>query len=213
MKTPILIALLIACALPARADIVFGNLASFNNDSGPASNISSAGGKAIGFTMGDTAYEITGVSLRLAFAGDNGQDVPKITIWTNASDTPGTQIGDAFLNPALNPNPATYSFTPAGTITLEANTGYFLVLQNGTATASFDWLNGSPTVTPTGIAGTAIGRYGSDSPSSYADSTSNYNWFQIDGVIASTIPEPSTYAALLGTGVLGWVAVRRRQRR
>lgn len=212
MKKLALIALLAACAIPVvQAEIIFGNLAGYNNSSGTASNITSAGGKAIGFTMAETDYEVTSVSLRLADTANVAGDYPKVTIWTNdGANKPGVQVGDIFINPSLAPAAATFTFTPASTITLSANASYFLVVQNGTASASFNWLNGSPTVAPTGVASTGITRYGSSpNPQDYTGASGNFNWFQIEGT--SLIPEPSTYTALLGVGSLGFVLLRRRR--
>lgn len=214
MKAFALFTLLGACALPLHAEIIFGNLAAYTNDSGAVTSIvgSSGSGKAAGFTMGNVGYEVTSISLRFSAIGNDSFDVPKISIWSNVSDRPGVQIGDAFANPAFTTpgSNATYTFTPASAITLAANISYFIVVQPGSSTASFNWLNGSPTVAPTGVASTGITRYGSSpNPQDYTGASGNFNWFQIEGT--SLIPEPSTYTALLGVGSLGFVLLRRRR--
>lgn len=217
---------------PARADIIFGNLAAYTNDngqSGAGSVISGAtntvnlySGKAIGFTLGSNAYTLTSVTLRL----DNvtgATDAPSISIYTNnGSNLPGVQVGSYLTNPGIfnGGTNSNYVFTPSGTITFAANTSYFLVVQQltsgvvGGTDVSFNWLNGSPTVVPTGIATGNIARTTSSSvvspnPSGWTLNSGAYNWFQIDGVTA--VPEPSTYGIAFGVVLLGLIVMRRRR--
>jgi hypothetical protein len=215
MKISSLLALTLALALPAlKADIVFGNLGAYNNSTGASSAIIGTNtGKAVGFTMGSTGYDITSVTLRLLNVGnDSVNDLPSITIWTGDGNVPVAQVGGVFTNP-VSYTPATgtnYTFTPAASITLAANQSYFLVVRGNNTATNFTWLNGSPTVTPTGVAGTAIARFGSGTPpSSWTSSSSNFNWFQIEGTVVSAIPEPSTYALVIGGLTLGLAFWRR----
>ncbi|MDF3059245.1 MAG: hypothetical protein K0R17_3460 [Rariglobus sp.] len=218
MKIPALLTLALALALPSlKADIVFGNLAALTN--GGATTViqgTNGTGKAIGFTMGTSSYEITSVTLRLLNVGnDLSTDVPLITIWTSNGNKPMVQVGGTFTNPtSYTPLTSTnYTFTPASTITLDANQSYFLVVRGNNAATSFDWLAGSPTVAPTGVAGSAISRFGlNTSVPNYSSASSVYNWFQIDGTAISVIPEPSTYAVFIGISVLGLAIYRRRSR-
>lgn len=218
MKTPALLALTLALALPSlKADIVFGNLAAYNNSGGTASAITGTNtGKAIGFTMGTTGYDITSVTLRLLDVGnDLSTDLPAITIWSSDGNVPIAQVGSVFINPvSYTPTAGTnYTFTPAASLTLAANQSYFLVVRGNNTATNFTWMNGSPTVTPTGVAGTAIARFGTATPPpNWTGSSSNFNWFQIDGTVVSAIPEPSTYALAIGGMTLGLSVLRRRSR-
>jgi hypothetical protein len=219
MKTSFLLALALALTAPSlQATIVFGNLASLTNG-GVSSPIigTDLSGKAIGFTMGDDSYEITSVTLRLLDVGDvPSVDQPLVTIWTSNGTKPIAQVGAAFTNPvSYTPTTSTnYSFTPTASITLSANQSYFLVVRGNNTDANFSWLAGSPTVVPTGIAGSAIARFGSQNApvTSYTTSSGNFNWFQIDGTLISSVPEPSTYAAFAGIAMLGLALHRRRPR-
>lgn len=205
-------------ATTSQAAIVIGNLSSFTNDNGTASAVVGTGsGKAIGFTMGADSYTIDSVLLRLRDVGNNlSTDLPLITIWTSNGTSPVAQVGDILTNPvSFTPASAVnYTFTTAATITLEANQSYFLVVRGNNSATNFNWLNGSPTVAPTGIASSAIGRFGTAQPvPNWTSSSSNFNWFQINGTVVSAIPEPSSFALFAGAAGLGLVATRRRSRR
>ncbi len=218
MKIPALFAFVLALFLPSlKADIVLGNLAAYTNSNGTASIISgTATGKAVGFTMGNSSYEITSVVLRLIDVGnDLSTDLPQIAIWTSNGNTPVALVGSTFTNPvSYTPgSAANYTFTPAATLTLDANQSYFLVVRGNNAAATFSWLNGSPTVSPSGIAGLAIGRFGNTTAvTNWSSASSNFNWFEINGT-ASAVPEPSTYALAAGLGAAGLAAWRRRRNR
>ncbi|MDF3058905.1 MAG: hypothetical protein K0R17_3120 [Rariglobus sp.] len=215
MKQLVLCSLLAVSALVGRADIIFGNLASRTNDNGSSASItgSNGAGRAIGFTMGNDSYDISNITLRLSFVAENALDVPLVSIWTSDGTKPVTQVGGAFTNPVFGTTSGNFTFTPAASITLESDEKYFLVVQAGSSTANFVWLNGSPTIAPTGVAGTAISRFGTSSTGNatlFNQTSSNFFWFQINGTV-SAIPEPSTYATLIGGLSLGWVVLRRRR--
>jgi PEP-CTERM motif len=235
-----ILALFIAavCATTARADVIIGNMAGVFNDSGTASGISGptpvSGGvysnKGIGFTMGLDSYSVSSVTLRLAgFNAVTADDRPTVSIWTNSgvgNGGPGTLVG-SFTNPvSFSDTAANHVFTPASSITLVGGQTYFLVVQQLTPLStgvdnSFQWLNSSPTIVPTGIASAYIipgttpiqgGRFSNSTgtnPTAMTNTSGNYNLFQLEGTV---IPEPSSVAALAGLAALGLVAVRRRRR-
>ena len=219
--------LLGAAALPAHAAIIFGNLEAYTSDTTESSLISGINyspadpdadpakneeylGKSLGFTMGAEAYTVTTLTLRLDNV--NGTtDSPTVRIYTNnGSNAPGTFVG-GFINPAtFNGTAETdYEFIADGTFTLNPSASYFIVVQQlNTADGDrgFHWQNGSPTVTPTGVAGSPIARYGSGlNPSSHTQNSGQFNWFQLEG---NAVPEPAT--GLLGA--LGMMALLRRRR-
>lgn len=217
---PLALALAIPCTAPAA--VIIGNLSAFTNDGGQSGNGSVitggtfSSGKAIGFTMPSTAYFLDSVTLRL----DNlvgTTDAPTVSIWTSNGSNPVTQVA-VLNNPGaffgdVNTN---YVFTPATSLTLQSATSYFIVVQQLNPAASgdtaFNWLNGNPTVAPTGIASSAIARFGpvaNNNPASFTSTSGQFNWFQVEG---TAIPEPSSFAALAGFAALSLVASRRRRR-
>ncbi|TSJ76786.1 choice-of-anchor R domain-containing protein [Rariglobus hedericola] len=233
----ILAALCTLCVGSVRADIIFGNLAGYTNDGGQSgagsqiNAVNSGGsnmvtGKGIGFTMGLTSYSVTSLTLRLNNVNDNpGVDVPTVSIYTANAGTAGSgSAGQAntlvgtFTNPTLNAGTtaANYTFTPAASITLNASTRYLIIVRQlnfvTDTVQEFNWLNGNGTVAPTGVAGSGYAVFGGTSnPASWTSSSSQFNWFQIDGTV-SAVPEPSTYAALAGIASLGLVLIRRSRR-
>lgn len=212
---------LLALALPllltvsVRADIIFGNLP--NSSDGAQSGINNTSGKAIGFTMAGNSYDLTSVTLRLNSVGQTANDVPLVRIYTSSGTAPSVSLG-TLTNPTFNPTgTSNYVFTPAASITLAAGTSYFLVVYQAVSASpdtGFNWLAGSPSVTPTSVAGiatTPTALFGSSNPTTWTSSSSTYNWFQIDGTL-SAIPEPGTYAMAAGAAALAMCGVLRRRR-
>jgi hypothetical protein len=232
-----LVSLCALCIGSARADIIFGNLAGYTNDGGQSgagsqiNTVNSGGsnmvtGKGIGFTMGLASYNVTSLTLRLNNVNDNpGVDVPTVSIYTANAGTAGTgSAGQAntlvgtFTNPSFTAGitAANYTFTPAASITLNASTRYLIIVRQlnfvTDTVQEFNWLNGNGTVAPTGVAGSGYAVFGGTSnPASWTSSSTQFNWFQLEGT-ASAVPEPGTYAALLGAAALT-ISVGRRSRR
>lgn len=213
--TLLIIALPVLLAVSVRADIIFGNLP--NTGDGAQSGISNTSGKAIGFTMAGNSYDLTSVTLRLNSVGQTANDVPVVRIYTSSGTAPSVSLG-TLTNPTFNPSgTANYVFTPATSITLAANTSYFLTVHQAVSASpdiGFNWLAGSPSTLPTSVAGiatspTAVFGFNTN-PTTWTSASSTYNWFQIDGTL-SAVPEPGTYAAITGAAALAACGIRRRR--
>ncbi|SDT89039.1 PEP-CTERM protein-sorting domain-containing protein [Verrucomicrobium sp. GAS474] len=228
-------ALLLLLAIPSsplHADIVIGNLAdpafSTSNNSASSSSIASTSGKAVGFTLGSLSFTLTAVKLRLAMTGDATTDLPSIQIFAANGTSVSTTVvatltldpGNAFTYIASNTTPnaatgfTTYTFDPATTVTLSANTAYFLVVRDS-GSSSFTWAmpNTSPSIKPTSVNALFLAAYSgaNTSPSTWTTASGNYNWMEIDGT-AIAVPEPSLYLLiLLGLIPLSLAARRRRE--
>lgn len=117
----------------------------------------------------------------------------------------------------LSINPTSMTFRPDGTLFVSGSNGTIAQI-NTFASVSYAWASGL--TTPMGMAflpngNLLVGNYGADNvveviPS--GDWTVFATGFDRPAGVAFAIPEPSTYAALAGLGVLGFAAYRRRRR-
>lgn len=191
--------------------ILIGNLSNYTNDTNLVAykaNTTSVG-KAIGFTMGATDYNLDSVTLRL-FMGSGA--VPLVELW---SGTTTSITGTSALLTLTNPGtlPAAYTndvFTAPTTFTLTAGSTYYVVLRetsgNGNVLWSFDG-----TAATTGQPGVStvqrlIGSSSAVLPSAWTTASGVNNWFEI-GV--SAVPEPSALG-LFGIGGVLLSLYRRR---
>jgi hypothetical protein len=177
----------------AQAAIIFGNLAAYTSDTTNSTFISGIAytpanpdavpptgesylGKSLGFTMGGEAYTVTTLTLRLDNLSGT-TDAPTVRIYTNnGSNAPGTFVG-GFTNPSnyFGATETDYVFTASTNFTLNPSASYFIVVQqlnNTGADLSFQWQNGQPTITPTGVASNPVARFGGGiSPTSHTQTT------------------------------------------
>lgn len=232
MKIRALLPLLLASASLSHGAIIIGNLAAYNTSDSTVSVINyvpanppdtpspAYNAKALGFAMGSTAYTVDSVALRLTGVSNTGTDAPVISIYraNGTGNAPSSTLVGSFINPTFTSALSTsYTFLASGTITLAANTTYFLTVQQLTTTGpdyEFIWDNGgvlasNANTAPTGVGATnGIATFGGG-PSVTAISNTNttrYNWYQING---TAVPEPS--AAILALG--GVALFTRRNRR
>lgn len=195
-------------ARPAAAQTIIGNFPP-TNDSSSSADLDTLRYKALGFTIGATAYTLTGVRLRLDTKNEN-TGIVELRNDSGGVD-PGASVVVGFNNPSPGEGVGTYTFTPTSAFTLQANTKYWLVVR-GTTDTGWDWRGSSPGVTPTGPGATFGGNRFSTNGGSSWSSSSIVNSFEILGTIgdASAVPEPS--AALLFLPALAVVGLIRRHR-
>jgi hypothetical protein len=199
------------------AQVFLGNMPAAN-DAGTPSLLTDVRFKAVGFTTpAGLPYNIDSVTVRLNnyTAADN----PFVGFYTDAGGEPSNDTGNptvglvgSWLTDAA-PNAGTagnFTFVPAGTITLAANTTYWLVVGGEAAGTSFNWLNSNPSVAPTSTEGTTFVGYrgmvpNDPDPPVWAVSA----FFNPMEIQATPVPEPQHYALAAGLGLMGFGVLRR----
>lgn len=190
---------------------------------GTAGNYQVAGGGRLYWdgSFGSSAYDFTdGVSIVAAEVGGNSVGGEKVGGGSMAFD--GDDLGLALQSTVVGGrigfavNTAGFAdYTPAGL--LDAN---FKFAASVSAPVTINWyLNGSSTsFASTALSGASMTAYSLDLPAEFYglsaaqlvaefSGTATIDNVQINGAI----PEPSTYAAILGLATLGFVALRRRK--
>jgi hypothetical protein len=186
---------LVAWAIPARADIIVGNLSSNDNN---FSNVGEGLNAAMGFTMNNSSYSLTSAELVLTLQAP-ASDAPLLQLWSDVDNAPGAALM-TFNNSTLSAGTdQSFTFTPPTAFTLQANTAYFLYLTSETATgAFFQWAGGNPGLQPTG-----------DGAQYSSTTTGVMDNFQLAGNAIVAAPEPSSFVivavALLGGMGLCWI--------
>lgn len=191
-------------SLPSQAAVVIGNMPA--NDEASTSINSSTFQKAMVFTMGNQAFTVDNVVLRLS-SYNTATDVARLGFFLDVGggSNTGSQEGSFLQAPvSASDDAGDFTFTPAGSLTLAANTRYWLLLD--ASAGDFLWRASNPAVSPVGSgAAFDFGRFSTTNGATYTNSTF-LNSFQINGTV---VPEPSS-ALLFGLGTIG-LAVRRRR--
>lgn len=189
-----LLAASLVCPGNAEADLIIGNLpATPAADNSASAGLNNLNLKAILFTMGAADFSASDVTLRLQSYNLAGEAVVEIHAFTGSTTTVGTTLL-GFTAPAPGGSGvAEYTFNASSSLTLQANTSYWLVV-GGIVSGSFDWRATTTALDPyLGPATYNSGLSTSNGGSSWNASAAR-NYFQLNG---TPIPEPSALALVL----------------
>jgi hypothetical protein len=194
------------CGAWLRAAVIFDNL----NTPNGSFTVDASNWDGQSFQVGGDNYTLTSVVLRMGTASDqSGNFFVRIYAANGTGLTPGSFL--AALNGSANPSaPGDYTYTPAETVNLAANTFYYVVAGVSSGSGSYDWRAESGG----GVAvGNTIGNSSStDAGESWqARSSIVTSSMQVNGDV-NPIPEPVN-VALMVFGVLLIAACSFRLRR
>ena len=200
---------LILTASAAQAANIISNLPTATSAIG--SDIDTTDEKAAVFTMGSQAYTVDSVILTLS-SYNTATDVARVGFFLEGANdlTPGAQVGSILTAPSSNNDGQNnFTFLPSGSLTLQANTKYWLLVDRGAG--DFTWKGSSSNLTPSGTAATFNYFRVSYTNGSQYENSGLKNAFRINGTPVTAVPEPGTFlpAAAL---VMGALLRRRRPR-
>ncbi len=200
------------------AAVIIGNMPLTGTASTLTIDSTTGAQSAFKFTPSQT-YDVTGVQLALISyrtSGGSPNDTATIGFYTDNGGTPnttgniptGTLVGSLLTNPASSASAAAvFTFGVSGTITLNANTPYWLVID--ASAGGFGWQYGSTLVPLSGDSTHDASPYRTsiDNGTTYSIG-SHAASFEIDGTVV--VPEPHEYAMVAGMGLLAFGFWRRR---
>jgi hypothetical protein len=204
-KLSLVLALLLIGPSTLSADLIIGNLPA-TADTTLTAQVNNLRLKAIRFTMGNEAMQVTDLTLRLTNYDVTGEVIAQIRDFTGSTLNPGTNVLLNFNAPTPGgAGTIEYLFSPSSTFTLQANTSYWLFV-GGVAGGNFDW-RATTTQNYVGPAVYGSGSFTTNGGTSWSNSASR-NYFELNGT--APIPEPGS---LLLLGVIGCCLGFSRRRR
>ena len=207
MKARIVLPLLgLLCGVTSlsASSVLIGNLTNYSSGDDTllsqyyaTTNTSTSSGKAIGFTMGSTDYNLDSVTLRLR---ETTGAAPVVEIWAGTTTAITGTSALLTLTTPTGVSTTTFSsavFTAPSTLTLTAGTTYYVVLRETGTETDWSYSSTASNRAATGLTGvTAVNRligFAGSSPSTWTFASGVNNWFEI-GV--SAVPEPTTASGL-----------------
>jgi hypothetical protein len=202
--------LFIATVSNTHAAVVVSNLSeadeNFSTTIGPGT-APTWGAVAQAFTTPTTGpgWNLDSLTFTLSEIGTVGSPL-NVSLYSDASGTPGTNLGTLNGPSPTGSSRSNYPYTPAGSIVMAPNTSYFAVLTGANDSSNFyEWRN-TTSISETGDPGWAIADF-----DQYQDSTGTWTTdtsrLKIE-VNATAVPEPSGFI-LLGLGSLALLRRRR----
>lgn len=204
----IVMSLLGILSQPARATVVFGNLGAAGTNSPSGTNTDFGPGDsneialAQGFTTGSSSQYLTVTSITLGlFATSSGTLNRTVSIFSDASGSPGSAVFTSAVVPVGNTGTYTFNFSNA---TLNPSTSYWVVPEGPAS-----WYLNNGNSAPTGLNSSGYVSTGAklQNPSS--------QWVSADfpgySVSVVAVPEPGTVGLLVVAGLAGGFALIRRR--
>jgi hypothetical protein len=171
-------------------------------------NIQSGNWRAGSFTTDNASYTLDSVTVRIHdFAFDDSSAL-FFSIWNDSSGTPGSEVTNGLLSGAANPFDGDFAYTTTDSVFLAPNTTYWIV--SGTEGGGRASWSISSDENQTG--NWTIGSMGAVSSTLGASWSTHDSYDYQFSVSASAVPEPSTYALLMGLGTIGLALCRRKGR-
>src|SRR5438552_8932827 len=144
-----LTALCLAC-ISTRAAVLIGNYPP-PDDSIPEDIITGFFQIAAGFTVPSTGYTVDDVVLRLGNYDTTSGTAAAVGFYTDNGGVPGSLVGSLLNAPSSSSTAiGDFTFTPSGTVTLSANTSYWLLVD--ASNGSYQWWAPSSHQIPSGAA-------------------------------------------------------------
>lgn len=169
------------------------------------------------FTTGATSMTLLNVDLKFENASIGGLTGFAFSLYSGFTATGPTTHLVTFTGSNGPATAGTHSYSPASPTTLSANTTYYLVATAPTLSISREHFHISTTSTTDEDAG-GIAGWRIDNTRWESGNAGIAPWTQLSGDVpqfsltVSAVPEPSTYALLLGIAGLGTAWLRRRSR-
>ena len=160
------------------------------------------------FVNDATSRNLQSITLSMDVAADTSGSF-RVELYSNSGSLPGSSLGIL----TGNGNPATaglYTYTPSSTITLNPNTTYWVVAKVTSGLGDYSW-NYTSTTTHGGTG--TLGGFSESFDQGGSWSAENVSFPSMFSVTATAVPEPSSYAAMLGVAALGFGIFNRRFRR
>lgn len=183
-------------------------LSNLNNENGGYGYVTSSTLRAVSFTTSGTTFNITSATMRLT-----GYTTPDDTaLLTFRVDNDGAPSDTAFATlqaPSSSDDGfSNFVFTATSTITLQADTLYWMVIASPNASPDFAWVRSDPVVTPTGIFTFGMQAISYNSGTNWQEGANGPHTFSIQG---SAVPEPAAVLLLI-LGLTVFFITRKRGR-
>jgi hypothetical protein len=200
----------------AQAEVVFGNLGASGTNAirglTNGFNLTVGNWRSIGFTTGGTNLFLNSATIGLEVTTAGSADI-RLDLYTGSSGSPGTSLTNTSVN--LNGITPVQPYTFNLDQTLSSGTEYFIVVQQtgGSATAFWRRPNADGAVATAQNSsgwnnlGTNTAQFSTNNGVSWDSSGTGVN----QAISLNAVPEPSTYALLLLTGVGALLWARRRR--
>ncbi len=196
--------------------LVFGNSTSASYTDVFESAVGTAGAMGTGFLTGGTALTLHSINVTVQRSSTQATIRARIFTDTDFNEVPDTTGFTTLTISGSQPGAgATAVVTFTGSMTLAANTQYYIVIENSGIGGTVTWLKDSAgnATTPTASGGSGYTAQGSITSTSDTFASGNTASTQSPSFLLNStaaVPEPHEYALIAGLGLCGFAVYRRR---